>query len=178
MSPTPSSGTEVQVDVEGRTLTISNLAKVLYPRTGTTKGEVLNYYAQVSPVLLPHLKDRAVTRIRWPHGVEKGSFFEKNKPPGTPFASTVHWWTCSSRAARLASQVSVARSSQIGKVIVPSPLPEREPVVGTSAVRTHEGVPGGAFFSKKLPFSTPCGQRIRVTARSLRCGSSTGETWA
>ena len=76
--------TELQVDVEGRTLTISNLDKVLYPRTGTTKGEVLNYYAQVSPVLLPHLKDRAVTRIRWPHGVEKGSFFEKNAPAGTP----------------------------------------------------------------------------------------------
>ena len=75
---------EIQVDVEGRTLTISNLDKVLYPRTGTTKGEVLNYYAQVSPVLLPHLRDRAVTRIRWPHGVEGSSFFEKNAPPGTP----------------------------------------------------------------------------------------------
>ena len=75
---------ELQVDVDGRTLTISNLDKVLYPRTGTTKGEVLNYYAQVSPALLPHLKDRAVTRIRWPHGVEKGSFFEKNAPGGTP----------------------------------------------------------------------------------------------
>ncbi len=75
---------EIQVDVEGRTLTISNLDKVLYPRTGTTKGEVLNYYAQVSPVLLAHLKDRAVTRIRWPHGVEGASFFEKNAPPGTP----------------------------------------------------------------------------------------------
>ena len=47
------------VDVEGRTLKISNLDKVLYPRTGTTKGEVLNYYAQISPVLLPHLADRA-----------------------------------------------------------------------------------------------------------------------
>ncbi len=75
---------EIQVDVEGRTLTISNLDKVLYPRTGTTKGEVLHYYAQVSPVLLPHLRDRAVTRIRWPHGVEGSSFFEKNAPPGTP----------------------------------------------------------------------------------------------
>jgi bifunctional non-homologous end joining protein LigD len=81
MSP---AGTEIQVDVEGRTLSISNLDKVLYPRTGTTKGEVLNYYAQVSPVLLPHLVDRAVTRIRWPHGVEKASFFEKNVPAGTP----------------------------------------------------------------------------------------------
>jgi len=75
---------EVRVDVAGRTLTVSNLDKVLYPATGTTKGEVLHYYAQVAPVLLPHLQDRAVTRIRWPHGVQGGSFFEKNKPPGTP----------------------------------------------------------------------------------------------
>ena len=81
MSPT---GEELRVDVAGRTLKISNLDKVLYPRTGTTKGEVLNYYAQVAPVLLPHLKDRAVTRIRWPHGVEDKSFFEKNTPAGTP----------------------------------------------------------------------------------------------
>jgi bifunctional non-homologous end joining protein LigD len=81
MSP---AGEELHVDVEGRTLKISNLDKVLYPRTGTTKGEVLNYYAQVAPVLLPHLRDRAVTRIRWPHGVADKSFFEKNAPAGTP----------------------------------------------------------------------------------------------
>ena len=72
------------VDVGGRTLKISNLAKVMYPATGTTKGEVLNYYAQVAPVLLPHLRDRCVTRIRWPHGVADSSFFEKNTPAGTP----------------------------------------------------------------------------------------------
>jgi bifunctional non-homologous end joining protein LigD len=81
---TPPTGEELLVEVEGRTLKISNLEKVLYPRTGTTKGEVLNYYAQVAPVLLPHLKDRAVTRIRWPHGVGDKSFFEKNTPAGTP----------------------------------------------------------------------------------------------
>ncbi len=75
---------EVHVDVEGRTLKISSLDKVLYPRTGTTKGEVLNYYAQIAPTMLPHLKDRAVTRIRWPHGVQDMSFFEKNAPAGTP----------------------------------------------------------------------------------------------
>jgi len=77
-------GSEVRVDVEGRTLRLTNLEKVLYPATGTTKGEVLNYYARISPVLLPHLADRAVTRIRWPHGVAGGSFFEKNTPHGTP----------------------------------------------------------------------------------------------
>jgi len=75
---------DVRVEVDGRTLTISNLDKVLYPRTGTTKGEVLHYYAQVAPTLLPHLAGRCVTRIRWPHGVQEGSFFEKNVPAGTP----------------------------------------------------------------------------------------------
>jgi bifunctional non-homologous end joining protein LigD len=77
-------GTEVRVEVEGRTLSLSNLDKVLYPQTGTTKGEVLNYYAQVAPVMLPHLRDRAVTRVRWPHGTGGSSFFEKNAPQGTP----------------------------------------------------------------------------------------------
>src|SRR3954453_15835002 len=77
-------GEEVRVDVEGRTLRLSNLDKVLHPRTGTTKGEVLNYYAQVAPVLLPLLEDRPVTRVRWPHGVEQARFFDKNAPAGTP----------------------------------------------------------------------------------------------
>lgn len=81
MSPQSS---EVHVEVDGRTLRISNLDKVMYPSTGTTKGEVLHYYAQVAPVLLPHLADRAVTRIRWPNGTAKGSFFEKNLPSGAP----------------------------------------------------------------------------------------------
>jgi bifunctional non-homologous end joining protein LigD len=75
---------DVRVDVDGRTMKISNLSKVMYPATGTTKGEVLSYYARVAPVLLPHLAGRAVTRIRWPHGTEEGQFFEKNVPNGVP----------------------------------------------------------------------------------------------
>jgi bifunctional non-homologous end joining protein LigD len=98
---------EVRVDVEGRTLKISNLAKVLYPRTGTTKGEVLNYYAQIAPVMLPHLKDRAVTRIRWPHGVEDMSFFEKNTPQGTPsWVRTVTVPTTGSRSGKGDSEIT------------------------------------------------------------------------
>ena len=81
MSP---KGGEVRVEVDGRTLKLSNLDKVLYPRTGTTKGEVLNYYAQVSAAMLPLLANRCATRVRWPNGVEKQSFFEKNIPGGTP----------------------------------------------------------------------------------------------
>ncbi len=75
---------EIHVEVEGRTLRLSNLDKVLYPATGTTKGEVLNYYAQIAPVLLPHLAGRTLTRIRWPNGVHQQSFFEKNAPAGAP----------------------------------------------------------------------------------------------
>ncbi len=82
--PDPVADQEVRVDVDGRTLTISNLGKVLYPGSGTTKGEVLDYYVKVAPVLLPHLADRAVTRIRWPHGTGGESFFEKNLPAGAP----------------------------------------------------------------------------------------------
>lgn len=81
MAPTEE---QVLVEVDGRRLKLSNLDKVLYPATGTTKGEVLHYYAQIAPVLLPHLADRAVTRIRWPNGTGGEKFFEKNLPPGAP----------------------------------------------------------------------------------------------
>jgi len=74
----------VAVLVDGRRLQVSNLDKVMYPATETTKGEVLNYYARVAPLLLPHLADRPVTRVRWPHGTDGPSFFEKNLPPGAP----------------------------------------------------------------------------------------------
>jgi bifunctional non-homologous end joining protein LigD len=72
------------VEVEGRTLRLRNLDKVLYPATGTTKGELLHYLTGVSKVLLPHLRDRPVTRKRWPDGVAGPTFFEKNVPRGAP----------------------------------------------------------------------------------------------
>ncbi len=75
---------ELTVKVDGRTMRISNLDKVMYPETGTTKGEVLHYYAQAAAALLPHLADRPVTRIRWPDGTGAGRFFEKNLPSGAP----------------------------------------------------------------------------------------------
>jgi bifunctional non-homologous end joining protein LigD len=80
----PGTEEQVVVEVDGRRLKLSNLDKVLYPATGTTKGEVLHYYAQIAPVMLPHLADRAVTRIRWPNGTAQQSFFEKNLPSGAP----------------------------------------------------------------------------------------------
>ena len=74
----------IAVLVDGHRLRLSNLDKVMYAATETTKGEVLNYYARVAPFLLPQLADRPVTRIRWPHGTDEPSFFEKNLPPGAP----------------------------------------------------------------------------------------------
>ncbi|MGC0400575.1 bifunctional non-homologous end joining protein LigD [Streptomyces sp. SAI-126] len=71
-------------EVEGRRLALSNLEKVLYPATGFTKGEVLHYYATAAEVLLPHLRDRPVSFLRYPDGPEGQVFFTKNVPPGTP----------------------------------------------------------------------------------------------
>lgn len=68
----------VLVAVDGRTLRLSNLDKVLYPEDGFSKGEVINYYSRIAPVLLPHLADRPVTFRRYPNGVSAQSFYEKD----------------------------------------------------------------------------------------------------
>ncbi|HUR51959.1 MAG TPA: non-homologous end-joining DNA ligase [Mycobacteriales bacterium] len=78
------SGAKVVVEVEGRQLGLSNLDKVLYPEVGFTKGQVIDYWTRIAPVMLPHLRDRAATRVRCPDGVEGERFFEKNRPRGTP----------------------------------------------------------------------------------------------
>jgi bifunctional non-homologous end joining protein LigD len=75
---------KVAVDVEGRTLQLSNLDKVLYPEAGFHKGEVIDYYARIAPVMLPHLADRPATFKRYPNGVEGKFFFEKNSPSHAP----------------------------------------------------------------------------------------------
>ncbi|QAY71524.1 ATP-dependent DNA ligase [Xylanimonas protaetiae] len=72
------------VTIDGHRLQLTNLDKVLYPATGTTKGEVLDYYARVAPVLLPHVRRRPATRKRWPDGVEGQVFFQKNADRSTP----------------------------------------------------------------------------------------------
>ncbi|MET9654729.1 MULTISPECIES: non-homologous end-joining DNA ligase [unclassified Streptomyces] len=71
-------------EVEGRRLSLSNLHKVLHPASGTTKGELLHYYATVSAAILPHLRDRPVSFLRYPDGPDGQLFFTKNPPPGTP----------------------------------------------------------------------------------------------
>ncbi|GGK98585.1 bifunctional non-homologous end joining protein LigD [Curtobacterium luteum] len=70
--------------VGGRTISLSNTDKVLYPATGTTKGRVIEYYERVAPWMIPHVKDRPVTRKRWANGVDGKVFFEKNLPDTAP----------------------------------------------------------------------------------------------
>lgn len=81
MSPEPD---EQLVSVDGHQFKLKRLDKVLYPEAGTTKAEVLDYYARIAPVLLPQLAGRPVTRIRWPDGVDSKPFFEKNTPSYAP----------------------------------------------------------------------------------------------
>ena len=77
---------ELVTRVGDRTLTLTNLDKVLYPSVGFSKAEVIDYYLRIAPVMLPHIRDRAMTRLRFPDGVgpDRAPFYEKNAPIGTP----------------------------------------------------------------------------------------------
>jgi len=85
---------KAELIVEDREIQVSNLSKVLYPRVAFTKGEVIDYYIRVSPVLLPHLKDRPLTMKRYPDGVEGEFFYEKNCPKHRPeWVQTARVWS-------------------------------------------------------------------------------------
>jgi bifunctional non-homologous end joining protein LigD len=77
---------ELVTRVGERTLTLTNLDKVLFRSVGFTKAEVIDYYLRIAPVMLPHIRDRAMTRLRFPDGVgpDRSPFYEKNAPMGTP----------------------------------------------------------------------------------------------
>jgi bifunctional non-homologous end joining protein LigD len=82
------------VEIEGKHLSLTNLDKVLYPVAGFTKGQVIDYYARIAPVLLPHLKDHPLTLKRYPEGVDKEYFFEKNATKHRPdWVKTVPIWS-------------------------------------------------------------------------------------
>ena len=72
------------VEVDGHRIALTHLRKVLYPASGTTKSEVIAYFAEVAHAMIPHLEDRPVTRKRWPDGVTTAPFFHKDLPKGTP----------------------------------------------------------------------------------------------
>jgi bifunctional non-homologous end joining protein LigD len=82
------------VEVEGRKLKLTNLEKILYPATGFTKGQVVDYYVRIAPVLVPHLAGRPLTMKRYPGGVNEEYFFEKNAPKHRPdWVKTAPVWS-------------------------------------------------------------------------------------
>src|SRR5947207_4609654 len=85
---------ESAINVDGREIKVSSLDKVLYPKAGFTKGQVLDYYIRIAPVLLPHLAGRPLTLKRYPEGVEGIFFYEKNCPPYRPeWMKTAKVWS-------------------------------------------------------------------------------------
>src|SRR6059036_1478154 len=85
---------KAELIVEDRKIQVSNLDKVLYPKVGFTKGQVIDYYIRVAPVLLPHLRDRPLTMKRYPNGVEGEFFYEKNCPAHRPaWVKTAKVWS-------------------------------------------------------------------------------------
>jgi bifunctional non-homologous end joining protein LigD len=105
---------KVAVQVDGRTLTLTNLAKVLYPDDGFTKAEVLDYYQRVAPVLLPHIAGRPLTLKRYPEGVDGEAFFQKHVTPHRPD------WI---RTARIPSESSRGRGAGPVTYLVVDGLP-------------------------------------------------------
>ncbi|MEP6603831.1 MAG: non-homologous end-joining DNA ligase [Spartobacteria bacterium] len=85
---------KAELIVEGKKLAVSNLNKVLYPKVGFTKGQVIDYYIRIAPVLLPHVQDRPLTMKRYPNGVDGMFFYEKNCPSHRPkWVKTAKVWS-------------------------------------------------------------------------------------
>ena len=85
---------KAQLIVDGKKLAVSNLNKVLYPKAGFTKGQIIDYYIRIAPVLLPHLRDRPLTMKRYPNGVDQPFFYEKNCPVHRPsWVKTAKVWS-------------------------------------------------------------------------------------
>jgi len=82
------------VEVQGKQLKLSNLEKVLYPATGFTKQQVIDYYVRIAPAMVPHLAERPLTRKRYPNGVDEEFFYEKNAPQHRPdWVKTAPIWS-------------------------------------------------------------------------------------
>jgi bifunctional non-homologous end joining protein LigD len=119
---------KVSVDVEGQTLTLSNLDKVLYPETGFTKAEVISHYQQVASAMLPHLADRPATLKRYPEGVDGESFFQKHAPDHRPD------WV---RTAKVPSTSSRGRNAGPVEYVVIDGLPTLIWAANLAAIELH-----------------------------------------
>src|SRR3954470_3062621 len=82
-----------EVEVDGRRLRLTNLAKILYPEAGFTKAQVLDYYARIAPTLLPYVRGRAMTLKRYPDGVAGPHFYDKHCRGAPPWVGTAPMWS-------------------------------------------------------------------------------------
>jgi len=119
---------KVAVDVDGQTLTLSNLDKVLYPDDGFTKAEVISHYQQVAPAMLPHLAGRPATLKRYPEGVDGESFFQKHAPQHRPD------WV---RTAKVPSQSSRGRNAGTVEYVVIDDLPSLIWAANLASIELH-----------------------------------------
>jgi bifunctional non-homologous end joining protein LigD len=158
----PDKSETVLVKVENQQLRLSNLSKVLYPQEGITKGEIIEYYTRVAPVLLPHLTGRPLTTIRFPNGTSGHKFFEKNVPRGAPS------WV---RTVRLPVPGSTMKRDEID-YIVADDLPTLVWLANLAALELHVpqwrvGPRGGVRGADQLVFDPP---RASRRPQRMRCG--------
>ncbi|MCU1353565.1 MAG: hypothetical protein JWM05_2774 [Acidimicrobiales bacterium] len=141
---------KVQAEIGGRTLSLSNLDKVLYPEAGFTKGEVIDYYVRVAPVMLAHVGDRGITMRRFPDGVDAGSFFEKRCPSHRPD------WVATApgpgdrggeiQYCRLADVASLAWAANLAAIEIHAPMARADDIdAPTMAVFDLDPGPGTAM---------------------------------
>ncbi|MEP9416570.1 ATP-dependent DNA ligase [Gordonia sp. VNQ95] len=134
------------LEVDGRTITVTNLSKVLYPQTGTRKFDVIDYYARIAHVMLPHLARRLITRKRWPNGVDSTPFFEKTVPEGVPDWVSRHGVEHSSRIIEYViadSPATLVWLAQMAALELHTPqwrLPEHGPADAPDACKANRVV--------------------------------------
>src|ERR1700733_2539193 len=166
---------KIAVQVDGRPLALTNLAKVLYPADGFTKAEVLDYYQRISPVLLPHIAGRPMTLRRFPHGVGDLSFFEKHAPGRHP-----DWL----RTEEVVSRSSRSRSpGETISYLVIDDLPSLIWVVNLAALELHVPMwrfadPSTTATSTPPPSHTTGTTHTTHTTHTTSTTSSTGSTGA
>ena len=120
---------EVAVEVDGRQLKLSNLGKVLYPEAGFTKGQVIDYYTRIAPVLVPHLAGRPLTLKRYPNGVDSQFFYEKNCPKHRPP------WVAT-------TPIYAGRKNELMDYCVANDLPTLVWMANLAALELHPSCPG------------------------------------
>ena len=158
-----------QVIAGGQHLTLSNPEKVLYPARGTTKRDVVSYYAQIAPVLLAHLADRPLTVTRYPDGVDGKAFFEKQSPSHRP--EWVRTFAVPSERRRTID-FTLAQD-----------LPTLVWLANLAALELHvplHRAPALGAPTRSSSTSTPASRRRSSSAAGSRCGSrarSSGSAW-